>query len=655
MSDFTFGGGSEFVSSPIFSMVDAHLNIPETDCDTEFPAGPEVPVANFSSVVGIELPPKAPFTPHTIPTDGAISANPLAPSYSEAYADIATISLVGITNSLYGGYTLPASLPHETAGTPDLGYPEAPFEAISDDAGLDGTLAAPVIIIGTTPAFYDVPEITYDLQDIESLSLEPPATPALPDIVLMSDPGPVDHTFSPELLAAIDKALGGEEVISQEAQHILMARLKRELNELAEESERAAFISSAENGFSETNGPLVSVLSKIAKDASYKDRVVHESMRSETYQRALKQVTEAIKSSLVLEAANLAMHLSYAGKLVEVLKFNVAIQAEYVDLLIQMFNHQLTAVREVISAYEAYVQAVLIDYKAQGAVIQAQSAILDTNSAKVTVMGAQTKTLEAQADVYSTDVVRSTQELEEFNIYVQGVIKNVNIARVNIDAFKDALKQYSAATETDKATIEGYAAQVRATGSATGVYEANWDSFSVAHSAAGANSDAIRSWYTSSNQALTAEIGTFSTAASSQREYAQTLIGWVQANSAMFGKYASGAGAEAAYTKTYNAHSVSYQEAESAIDLATEDAKVRVQALTAQAEALQASVDVGLTTSEATSAAGCAQAAYSVRSISANLRATASMSDAGSNKISSNVSDGVTRAYAYNKTRTIEA
>jgi hypothetical protein len=653
--NFATSPGSEFVSQPVFDMVEGHLNIPESSCNTEFPAAPEIPVANFDSVIGIQLPNKAPFTPHTIPTDGAINATPISPSYSEAYADIATISLVGIANSLYGDYTLPASLPEDAAGAPNLNYPEAPFETVPEDAGLNDALTAPTIVIGTVPSFYDIPEISYDLQTIEPLAYEVPETPTLPDMELLGDPGPVDHTFSPELLAAIDKALGGDEVISQQAQNILMARMQRELDDLAEESERDAFTASAEAGFSQTNGPLVSILSKIAKDASYKDRVVHENMRSEVYGRALKQVTEAIKSSLVLEAANLSMHLSYAAKLVEVLKFNVAIQAQYVDLLIEMFNQQLGAVKSVVSAYEAYVQAVLADYKAQSASIRREEAVLETNNAKVTVMGAQTKTLESQADVYSLDVTRSTQELEEFNTYVQGVLKNVNIARTNIDAFKDAIKQYSSATDSDKYTIEGYASQVRATGSATGVYEANWDAFSVAYGAASANSDAIRSWYTSSNQALTAEIGTFSTAASSQREYTQTLIQWLQANSAMFGNYASASAAEASYTKTYNAHSTSYQEAQSAIDLATEDAKVRVQALTAQAAALQASIDVGLTAAEATTAAGCAQAAYSVRSISANLRATTGMSDTGSNKISTSTSDSTTRAYAYNKTRSIEA
>jgi hypothetical protein len=235
------------------------------------------------------------------------------------------------------------------------------------------------------------------------------------------------------------------------------------------------------------------------------------------------------------------------------------------------------------------------------------------------------------------------------------VLKNVDIARTNIEAFKSAIRQYSAATDADRAVIEGYASQVRATGSATGIYEANWDAFEVAQSAAGANSDAIRSWYSSSTQSLTAEIACFSAAANSQREYTSALIDWVRANSSMLTDYGSAVGAEIDYVKTYNDHSLSHTEATASLDLAIEDAQVRVQALTAQAAALQASVDVGLTAAEATSAAGCAQAAYSVRSISANLRADASMSDTGSSRIASSTSDSVSRSYAYNKTRSIEA
>jgi hypothetical protein len=643
------------VAGPIFDMVNAHLNIPEVDCTGDFPAAPEVPVANFSSVIGITLPPAAPFTPHPIPTDGTISASPVSPTYSEAYADIATISLVGVNNALYSDYVLPDSLPTAAASAPNLAYPEAGFGEAPSDAGLDDTLTAPVITVGTTPEFYDIPSVDYDMQDIEKFEVEIPVPPSLPDVVLMSDPAPLDFTFSPELLAAIDKAIDGDEVITQEAQRILMERASRELDDATQEAERGAFIKSAEAGFSETNGPLVEILSKIAKDSSYKDRAVYEVMRTEAYTRALGQVTEAIKSGLVLEAANLSIHLSYAGQLIEVLKFNVAIQGEYVNLLISMFNSQLTAARGVVSAYEAYVQTLLADYKAQGAVITAQGAILDTNSAKLSVMDGQTKTVDAQAQVYSLEIERRTHELAEFSNYVDGVIKNVNIARTNIEAYKSAIKQYSLATESDKATIEGYAAQVRATGSATGVYEANWDSFSAAYSASGANSDAVRNWYTSSNQSLTAEIGSFSTAAAEQRRYTQTLADWVTANDSMSSDYASGVNAEIGYIKDFNNHSISLTEAGSAIDLATEDASVRMQALTAQAEALQSSIDVGLTAAEATSAAGCAQAAYSVRSISANLRATAGMSDAGTTRIAASTTDSVNRSYAYNKTRSIEA
>ena len=652
---YTFGSGDELVASPIFTMVGAHLEIPDAACNNEFPAAPEVPVANFASSIGLVLPDKAPFTPHTIPSDGTLSASPIAPSYNNAYADIATISLLGVNSSLYGDYILPTTLPSDRPGVPDLNYPEAGFEAVEDDAGLDDTLTAPTITVGTVPAFYDIPEVTYDLQDISPLGLDVPTPPALPDLELLSDPGAPEHVFSQELLDAIDKALSGEEVISQAAQKILMDRLKRELDDSTQQAERGAFSASAAAGFQETNGPLIEILSEIAKEGSYKDRGVFETMRSEAFGRALAQTTEAIKSSLTLEAANLSMHLSYAAKLVEVLKFNVSIQGEYVDLLISMFNAQLGAVREVVGAYEAYVRAVLNDYQAQGAVIRAQGAILDTNNAKVSVQAAQTGTVEAQAEAYSIDVTRATQELEEFKNYVDGVLKNVDIARTNIEAFKSAIRQYSAATDADRAVIEGYASQVRATGSATGIYEANWDAFEVAQSAAGANSDAIRSWYSSSTQSLTAEIASFSAAANSQREYTSALIDWVRANSSMLTDYGSAVGAEIDYVKTYNDHSLSHAEASASLDLAIEDAQVRVQSLTAQAAALQASVDVGLTAAEATSAAGCAQAAYSVRSISANLRANASMSDTGSSRISSSTSDSVARSYAYNKTRSIEA
>lgn len=645
------------VSDAIFDLVKDYLTVPIAEgatCDNTFPAAPDVPVAGFSEVLGISIPATEDYIIHPVSTDGTNVATPVAPGYSATHADIATIALSAIAGATYGAYTLPATLPDDDAGIPDTNYPEAAMAAIERYAGLDDTLTAPSVSVGTTPTFLDIPSLDYDLSTIDMLDETIPAAPDLPDIDLVSNPDKLVLSITPALDDAIDKGLEGTQVLSHEAQRIMIDRASRPLDKKYQDATRAAFDASAARGFAETNGPLVEVLTDLAYEASYADREPFEAMRSETYQRGLKQLTAAVKSALKLEAANVAVHLEYAEKLVEVLRFNVAQQLAHANLLVTMFNEYLKVVKIIIAAYEDYVSTKLAEYQAATEVIDSETAVLDTNAAKVSVYEAQAGTVDTQAKIYTLETEQGTHPIEEFKNYVSGILKNVNIARTNIEAYQQATRAFAKAIDGQRARISGYAEQVRATGSATGVYEANWDVYSAAEGAVAASHDARRSWYGSSLQALSKEIQTFSTAAGSQRTYLRSLTDMAQANSSLYGQYASAVGAVLGYEKTYNRHSVALQEAASNIELATEDATVRMDALEAQATAVQESINIGLQAAKATTAAGCAQAAYSMRSISAGMRAGASMSDAGSDSNSWSKNESIQRSYDYRKTRSID-
>lgn len=643
------------VSAQIFDMVKDYLDEAANaanSCNGLDINSPQIPIAEFSSSIGIGLPDPVPLAPHTVPSDGRVSGAVESPAYDGTYEDIASIALQEIGTALYGDYVLPRTLPDHNVGLPNILYPEAPYLPVEDDAGLS-PLDAPNIVVGEVPAFLDVPTLEYEIIDLAPVTSTPPTPPTLPELELLEQPEKFAMQVSQGLLDAIDRGLDGVEVIGFPEQQIMLDRDSRLVDHEYDKAERAIFDQYAASGFYSATGPVIAAVSELAYDASFKDREVYEKTRDDLHERALRQMREAVKAALTLEATNGAVHLNYASKLVETLKFNVAMQVEYANLLVSVFNEQMKGVRVLMASYKAYVDAVITQYNAYTRAVVSQNAVLDTNSAKVTAYGAQVGTIGVQADAYSAEIEHLTQPLTEYQIYVQGILKNVELAKTNIESFSQAVRAYGEAIDADTAKVGAYAAQVSATGSATGVYEANYDAYSDTLSAERGSNEARRSWYSSSLQALSGEIAEFQSASQAQRVYLRALTDWTQANSTIHNQYASAISAESGYITTFNQHSVSLSESQMNIDLAAEDARVRMDALEAQAIALQASIDIGLTAAGATTAAGCAQAAYSVRSISAGMRATAGMVDSGTASASTTTATSTNRSYAYRKTRSI--
>jgi hypothetical protein len=652
----SLGGTS---SGNIFDLTKAHIAAFDlsatTTCADYFPDEYTVATAEFGGLIDVALPEEAAYVAHSIPTSSAaISADVQAPVYTGSYEDITAIALSDITAAIQGAYYLPDTLPDDIVDAPNLGYPVAGFLSILDSAGLV-THDTPTVTVGHTPSFEDIPSISYDLSEISPFEEVIPSIPDLPEDVTVSSPEKLSRTVTPALLAAIDEGLAGNVALPLEAQEIIIARAKRLTDVKTDRAERQLFSEAAAAGAVDAPGGLIGRLSDLLHDASFEDRKVFEAMRDEVYKRAHDRMVAAVKSAMVLEKANLGIHLSYAAKLVETLQFNVAARVQYANLLIAMFNESLKAVRTIVSAYDQYASTVVAEYEAKSSIVERENAVLETNAAKLTVQEAQQSTISVQADLYGTAIKQNILPLKEFQLYVSGILKNVDIVRTNLSAFREANKVYEEAITADVGRIEGYASQVRATGSATGVYDANWDAYRVAQSAEEASNVAQRSWYSSSLQALSAEISEFQAAAQAQRTYTSTLVEWARANASMHTQYGSALATEVSYTDKFNSHLVALQQSASNIELAAEDVSVRVEALEAQSAALQASINIGLEAAKATTASGCAQAAYGVRSISAGMRASAGMSDAGSATSTVRSTTSTRRAYTYNKTRELSA
>ena len=144
-------------------------------------------------------------------------------------------------------------------------------------------------------------------------------------------------------------------------------------------------------------------------------------------------------------------------------------------------------------------------------------------------------------------------------------------------------------------------------------------------------------------------------AASEQRAYLGAIGAWVSTNNSIAADYERGVSAVSRFYIGKNDTVVDLADATTRLALSQSSLAATESALDAQRLAAQATIDAGLAASEATTYAGQAQAAYAIRSISTDLGAAASDSDA--QRFTSTASEGnqYGRSYSYTKTTTLAA
>lgn len=644
----------------IFSIVDSFISDAQADLNwlqftggytTGISAEPvDIPRSTIADVTMPQL--NAATLGVSPPPSTSLDASPVSASYTSGYADIAAISLQNFNSVLYKSYELPDALPSVSLGLPDLDYPETGFISVKSSAGLSSIDSAN-ISVGAAPEFLDIPDISFNLTPIPVFSGDVPDTPDLPDVSRLDDPEYLVRDLDPELEAALSKAIDGQVMLPAEIQQAIIDLEVRKLNIEYYRKERQVMNASAAKGHSNIDGSAINDLSVLEYDAVEAEQDVFFKVREEAHSRAIKHLSEAIKQQLRLESANFALHLQYAEQLVDVLKFNVAQQTDYANLLVSMFNSKLDAVKQIIATYNTYVDTTLRQYKVTTSELDRERSVLDTNAAKLSVYESQIQTTNVQADVYTTDAKKAALALQEYSAYVKGLLSNVDIARANIQAFGDSTKMYSNAIDVNKNKIRAYADRVRATGSATGVYEANWNSYAKAQSTSLAAADARREWYNASLQSLRADIDKFSSAAAAQRSYYQSLETWSRANSSAAGQYEQASKTAASTMTTQNAQQVAYAQATMAGSLAAADTATKTDTLEAQARAIEESIKIGLTAAQATASAGFAQAANSIRSMSAGVSANASLQSSSSESKGVSNTTNLTNQKAYQKVQTL--
>lgn len=564
---------------------------------------------------------------------------------------IPDLVLDSLTNAAYSVFSEPDGLPTYSAGRPDLDYPEAGFIAVDDSAGLV-SLQTPNLTVGQTPSFLGVAPLEYDLTEIDLLDAPEPVPPELPDITLLSNPQRMAHTIDENVVDKLIEGMQGLPVLDMSVQNLIQKQAQVVKDIQYDRAERAIVDGVAAAGFATPTGPMVDAISKLTQDTSYDDRVQYEAARDETYKRALAHVTTSLKEAIQLELANAAMHFEYASKIVETVRINVAMQIEYGNTLVGLFNQQVQVLRAKVSAYNQYVETKVSKYEAEVRATLSERVRLDTNAAKLTAYSAQIDTLQQQARAYGIEVQHETQPIEEYRAYIQGLLKNVEIVRLNIESMKEALRSYGQAVESDKAKLAAYAAQIRATGSATDVYSANWNTFSAYVQAYSAQTNAANSWAQSNLQNIRSVIGLYETQSGAHRQYEEERKQQVGRIGSLKDQYLQALGMYVQDVTRHNAAESSIDGAEDEAALIAEENATRNQLLDAQLIASQAEIDLGLATASATAQAAASQAAQSIMSYTARYAGSATASGTASEAENVTFSDNASRSYSFNTTRT---
>jgi tetratricopeptide (TPR) repeat protein len=606
-----------------------------------------LPAVEFSAdAFGPTVPENPTFSPSAPPRTTMLGSMNRA-SYNAASSVVGAISVPPIPTTLsYQAPVHPDALPNY--GQPDYvdQPPEAGFLTIEDSAGLE-TVPAPVVEVGTPPVLQPIPQLSYTTYGFEKLDAELPVPSEVPTAEQLSNPEQLIVQVEPQLLAAIQQTLSGQDILP--IQENLYRMATHDARRERVDAERKAFALEAAAGFSESTGGLFERIANINYASSLQDGAEYEKGRDFIYETAKEKLVVAVQQSIALETANFAVHLSYASKLIEVFEINVAMHIELFNTLVDMYTTQLQGVNELIAAYNTYIGVVLAENSAELAELEVSKAVLQTNRAAVKMYQAQSETAGVRATIYGTTVEQDTLPIDEYTTYIDGQLQNIALVKLNISAYKEALSAYSSAAKLDKSVVDAYGAQVRAEGSAIDVYKENWDLYGTAYSTLGGQNNSIGEFNRASFQALTSEIGVFRSPIDEQRSYLRGLSTWVTERGGAVRGHTQAAKEMSTFMQGKSDTIVALEDANVRVELANADLDSTQSALDAQRIAAQAAVDAGLLASNATTYSGLAQSAYSIRSISASLGSFSTDSDGKTFSSSATEGNSYTRSYAYSK------
>lgn len=557
-----------------------------------------------------------------MPASSSVAVNPSTAAYAATLSAITWANPTAAIAPTYSEAVTPGSLPaHELPAVPQMvQLAQLPTER---HAGLT-TYAKPAITIGDRPRLLDVSLAAFDVTTLEPLAVDLPSlNPQDLDAGELDTPTVLAYTDDATLIARIQRTLAGSDVLTAAEQELLFDALMLEQARVDMLAVRKVMSDAAARGFSMPTGLVTGAVADIAYDSRRRKQDVAMQVRDETYERAKTLLLDALAKAISIETKHFALHMAYAGKLVETLRFNIRLKAELFNRVVQLFNDKVQLVRTVVAAYRDYVAALEAQDDAIVAQIRGRMAQATTYRADVEMYSAQTGTLKTFAEVEALGVEAQTQLLQEYEAYLVGVRANVDVVKRNIEAYRTAIGTMREVSDAESAKFAAYAEQVSAFASVEDVYAANVNAYAGFWRAENARTSAFSSYVDDSVRALSAESRTFSEYASAQRSYVTALGAKVEAELDNVRTWATANKSRGAFLSAYNRAQAEVTAAENAQNLANSSIRMLGSALDAQAHAESERIRASLTAAQLTAEAGMEQAKLAVRSVSVSVRGSA--------------------------------
>jgi len=641
-----------FPAPQIYSSVVNSLELPDTvHYELDLPEF-GVPVIQLEVADLVAKPAQPLYTTETAPSFVGMAENAKAASYTAATEVIDFINPEAAVEPSYSDVlNVPLLVRQAATGAPTL-YPEASQLVIPNSAGITPQIA-PTITVGERPEMLEILATGFIEATVPTFDAQTPVA-ATVEVDKLEDPDQLELSRNDDaLVAKLNETMAGSPALDRLTRELMFQQANEVITDSEIAAEQQIMTESAARGFSLPNGAATAKMLEATKKAAYTRIEAAEAVRDETYKITRAQVDTAISKAIALELKHSSIQLKYYAQLLETQKYNIKMHVTLFDSIAAIFNAKVKVLNIQVSAYSAYIRAVLEQYAGHNAELGAVNAKVMTYKAETDAYSSQISTVEAIARINTLKVEDALLKVKEYEAYIGAVDSNIKIIKLNLEAYRTAVGAYSKALDTDVAYVSAYADYIGAESAKVQITEANIQSYSSFWSAERARAGAYENWASTVSGVISAEMAEYKDYTSAQRSYISTMSDKVNASVRAISTYISSVDTVSSYTSAYNRAFAAWSAFDMAVDLNNAEIQLTQDTLRTSAQADEVRLEAGRLGATVTIQAGLAQAAYSVIGTSVSINANASASASGSETYSLGYSDGISRSLSHTKSESL--
>lgn len=421
---------------------------------TNLPAAPEIPgslTAPTLSPVNLELPTEpdsaptyqeiSPIEPGEIPVLDAAAPELTFPTLPSQLAEF--VETVPAITTEFDFPDVPAALvdpfipapvlqEHVTPTAPTIALPS--FDAV---APADNITAPSDISADFIAAYNDVRPAM-----VATLSAHMEAW--------MDTYNPQFHTQMARIEAQLATYLAGGTGLSPDVENAIYERAKgKELGEYRR-TQRAAFKSAADRGFTIPDGAALSAIRKARQGAS--DNLARSSNEIAIKQAEMEQANLqfAVTASAALRNAALSSMLTYHGSLIQINAQALDYAKAVAQNIIQVYNLTIEAYRAKLESYRS--EAQIYDTR-----VKAAMSYIDLYKAEIDALQALTTLDKTKVDVYRSRIDSLNVYASIYKTQVETIVQEASLEKMKIDLFRTKVDAYVAQVQGKRAEYDGYA------------------------------------------------------------------------------------------------------------------------------------------------------------------------------------------------------